>query len=62
MSDKKLRGLSLMLVAAAGMLAAKPAYACHLATGWCCVEVGTEFYCCYYSGGKKVTDSCGYVD
>lgn len=59
MSDKKLRGLSLMLVAAAGLLAAKPAYACHQATGWCCVHDDGGYFCCYFSDDQLVEESCG---
>lgn len=61
MSERRMRALSLAIVAAAGVLAAKPAYACHLATGWCCVESGAYYYCCYYENNTMKRGSCGFV-
>ena len=61
MSDRRMRALSLAIVAAAGVLAAKPAYACHLATGWCCVENGASYYCCYWENNSMKRETCGFV-
>jgi hypothetical protein len=62
MSDRRMHALSLALVAAAGMLAAGPAYACHLATGWCCNEIGTDYYCCYWKNDVLQESTCGWID
>jgi hypothetical protein len=59
MSHRSLRALALIAVTLAGTLAAKPAFACHLATGWCCVETGPTYYCCYFSANKLQPGSCG---
>jgi hypothetical protein len=59
MSHKSLRALALMAVTLAGTLAAKPAFACHLATGWCCVETGATYWCCYYQNNVLIKTSCG---
>ncbi|HEX8696950.1 MAG TPA: hypothetical protein VF746_31310 [Longimicrobium sp.] len=60
MSHRRLRGLALAFVAAAGLLAATPAHACHLATGWCCVEMqGGGYYCCYFRNDVLDQSSCG---
>jgi len=59
MSHRSLRALALIAVTLAGTLAAKPAFACHLATGWCCVETGATYYCCYFSNNKLLAATCG---
>jgi hypothetical protein len=61
MSDRGMRALSLVIVAAAGVLAARPAYACHLATGWCCIESGASYYCCYFENNQLRQGSCGFI-
>lgn len=50
MSNKKLQLLSLAFTLVAGSLFAgvQSAYACHEATGWCCVEHG----CCYFENNQ----------
>jgi hypothetical protein len=59
MSNKSLRALALIAVTLAGTLAAKPAFACHLATGWCCVEDDEGYFCCYFDQDEIIEDSCG---
>ncbi len=64
MSPKLLRILSLLAVMAAGGLAfgATPAFACHQATGWCCVEGANGHpYCCYFDNNQVVEPTCGPV-
>lgn len=61
MSDRKLRAAFLAIVAAAGMVAANPAYACHEATGWCCNEIGSKYYCCYWNNNVLQTSTCGWL-
>ncbi len=65
MSHKTLRVLSLLFVMGAGTLAfgATPAFACHEATGWCCVggEDGHPF-CCYFEDDEIDEESCDYVE
>ncbi|HVG43162.1 MAG TPA: hypothetical protein VM890_00475 [Longimicrobium sp.] len=54
MSNKQLRGLAIALVVgAASLMGAGKAYACHLATGWCCP---TEDWCCYFK--EDVIQGC----
>lgn len=61
MSHRALRVLALSFLTAAGSMAVgvRPAFACHLATGWCCVESGSTYYCCYFSNDQIVEESCG---
>lgn len=48
--------LSAFLIAAGGsLIAASPLYACHQATGWCCVEGGHNphsGWCCYFENNE----------
>jgi uncharacterized protein (DUF697 family) len=50
MTNRKLQVLSLGLTLVAGTLfgGVKSAFACHEATGWCCVDQA----CCYFEDNK----------
>jgi hypothetical protein len=61
MSDRKTRSVTLLAVLGIGMVASAPAHACHLATGWCCIESGPNYYCCYYSNDQLQRNTCGYI-
>jgi hypothetical protein len=58
MSDKKMRAVTLLAVLGMGLLASGPAYACHERTGWCCTEVGTNYFCCYWENNVMREGSC----
>lgn len=62
MTHTRLRTLALLLLVAAGMLAAspRPSFACHSATGMCCTNGGHEGgFCCWFDSNKIVRESCG---
>jgi hypothetical protein len=61
MSRSRLRLLACgFLVAGAASLYAKPAFACHEATGWCCVPTGGgHVYCCYFEDNQLQPETCG---
>lgn len=48
----------LLAVLGTGLLASGPAYACHERTGWCCTEIGTNYYCCYWENNVMREGSC----
>jgi hypothetical protein len=65
MSHRALRTLSLLALMSAGALGlgVSPAFACHEATGWCCVEgSGGHPYCCYFQNDQLVKSSCGALE
>jgi hypothetical protein len=64
MSQNALKTLSLLALLCAGALGgATPAFACHEATGWCCVEGSKGHpFCCYFDNDKLDESSCGYLD
>jgi hypothetical protein len=61
MFDQTLRSITLLTALGIGVVASVPAYACHLATGWCCLEDGPNYFCCYYSNDQLQKNTCGYV-
>jgi hypothetical protein len=61
MSDRALQVLSIVALVLAGTLfvGVSPAYACHEATGWCCVDTsGGDTWCCHFQDDQIDGDSC----
>jgi hypothetical protein len=65
MSQNALKTLSLLALMCAGALGVgvTPAFACHEATGWCCIEGDNGHpYCCYFQNDQLVKSSCGPLE
>jgi hypothetical protein len=62
MGERKKRTTAVALTVAFGLFSAVPAHACHEPTGWCCNEIGSRYYCCYWQNNQIQSQTCGWLD